>query len=168
MPSTDDLVWLISRSLYRGSSTRRGNEARGLESLAEEDEGPMDHVDPNGEEGDETDRAEARCHAPTGAGCWSSAGTAGGSCCFGCGPATGTACGLTSGPEMGSGPRSRRRSGPDRELLTRGLVGHGRGGHVREYGCSLYKAASKRRRRRATESRPTKSERRPDNGRQRS
>ena len=67
--------------------------------------------DPNGEDEDETDRAEARCHAPTDAGCWSSAGTAGGSCCFGCGPATGTACGLTLGPEMEGGAATPKGAG---------------------------------------------------------
>ena len=67
--------------------------------------------DPNGEDEDETDRAEARCHAPTDAGCWSSAGTAGGSCCFGCGPATRTACGLTLGPEMEGGAATPKGAG---------------------------------------------------------
>ena len=42
-----------------------------------------------------------------------------------------TAFGLTLGPG-GVRHRNPEGCGPDRELLTRGLVGHGRGGHVRE------------------------------------
>ena len=109
--TTDDLVWLISWLWYRGSTTRRGNEAREHESLAEEDGEPMDRADPNGEDEDETDQTGVCCHALTDTRCWSSAGTAGWLVLLRMRPVPRAACGLTLGPEMESGPRPRKGAG---------------------------------------------------------
>ena len=110
-------MWLGSTvSLQKGMESRRIARTRTARM-------EMRQVEPG------VEKHKARWHAPADARCWSSAGTAGGSCCFGCGLTPRTACGLTSGPEMEAAPRPEGR-GPDRELLTRGLVGHGRGGHV--------------------------------------
>ena len=64
--TTDDLVWSISLSLHRGSTSRCGEARReedtwlrraglgGHDALAEEDGEPTDRTDPDGEDGDET------------------------------------------------------------------------------------------------------------------